>query len=136
METGFEPPLPPLELLLPLDQSDPLPLVQDEALLEPLAQSSVATGDHEEAPLELPLDQSEPPLEPPDGLDGGLGAVFCTGLGVCFDLGLGAGGLGLLPPLLELLLPPPDDQLEEEPLDQSVVPLPPVDQLLEVDASS
>ena len=88
----MELPPPPLELLLPLDQLDPLPLVQDEALLEPLAQSSVAAGDHEEAPLELPLDQSEPPLElePPDGLDGGLGAVFCTGLGVCFDLGLGA----------------------------------------------
>ena len=95
LEAGLEPPLPPLELLLPLplDQVDPLPLVQDEALLEPLAQSSVAAGDHEEAPLELPLDQSEPPLElllePPEGL-GGLGAVLCTGLGVCFDLGLGA----------------------------------------------
>ena len=90
MGAGLEPPLPPLELLLPLDQSDPLPLVQDEALLEPLAQSSVAAGDHEEAPLELPLDQSEPPLElllePPDGL-GGLGAAL--GLGVCFGLGLG-----------------------------------------------
>jgi len=85
LEAGLEPPLPPLEL----DQLDPLPLVQDEALLEPLAQSSVAAGDHEEAPL----DQSEPPLElllePPEGLDGGFGAVFCTGLGVCFDLGLG-----------------------------------------------
>lgn len=92
LETGLEPPPPPppLELLLPLplDQLDP-----DEALLEPLAQSSVAAGDHEDAPLELPSDQEEPPplelpLEPPEGLDGGFGLAL--GLGV--DLGLGLGG--------------------------------------------